>query len=103
RSLLDGDLVLSIVERPDLEMDSPDSFISAVGPLPPGKVLHLVIVRQGQQMTVPVTLDAKPSELVNAVSEEVIEQFNSARVKVAEEYWDKEFSRLGDDPASSAK
>lgn len=103
RSLLDGDIVQGIVEKPEAVMTGPDAFKAAVGRLPAGTVLNLIVLRQGKQMTIPVTLDARPSQLDGPNGQAMIEPFNDARLKVAEIYWDKEFSRYASDTVSQAR
>jgi S1-C subfamily serine protease len=103
RSLLDGDVILSIVEMPQAVLRIPKDFSDAVSPLSPGTQINLIVLRQARQMKIPVTLDARPAQLSALVDPGTVEAFNANRVAKAEEYWKQEFGALVDTSVSQAR
>ena len=55
--LLDGDVILGVAERQDVRMLDVFEFQAFVQSITPGATVHFQILRQGQVMRVPVTLD----------------------------------------------
>ncbi len=89
-SLLEGDVILRFTESPDLLLTNPQRLIDVVRRYRPGDTLHLRIRRQGRELTVPITLSARPgAEIIDS-----IEAFDEARMKLAEKYWNENFSSL---------
>src|SRR4051794_34683812 len=60
RALQDGDIILSIIERPAVQFHNPSEFSQAVRFMGAGQSIHFQIVRQGQVVRVPITLDPLP-------------------------------------------
>ncbi len=87
RAFQDGDVVLSIKERPDVTIQSKDDLQTIVMSSAAGTVLHMRIVRNMREMEVTITLDARPD-----VAD--IEEETNIREKEGEEYWQQEFAPL---------
>ncbi len=89
-TLLEGDVILCFVEHRNEQLTNSFRLINIVRRYRPGDTLHLEIRRQGRQMTVPVTLSARPVEqlLMNA------EEFDNDRMKQAEKYWIENYGTL---------
>jgi hypothetical protein len=99
RTLRDGDVVLSIMERPDVKLDSTTIFATTIRDFGAGKTVHLLVLRQAHILRVPVTLDPHPNELQNQngvpVNPEVaVQQMASRRDDAADDYWSRDFAPL---------
>ena len=88
RALHDGDVILSVLEHPQVQFRIPQQFSDVVQAAGAGNRIHLQVLRQGQIVRVPVTLDAKPDLLGT------IEALENERRKVADEYWEQTFAPL---------
>ena len=89
-ALLEGDVILQFTERPGVWLSNPMRLVNVVGQFRPGDTLHIVLLRQGRQLTVPITLSARPTE--ETLSN--LEEFDTNRLKVAEEYWEANFESM---------
>ncbi len=92
RMLRDGDMIISILERPDAPLAMSRGFSTAVTSLGAGTVAHFQVLREGQIIWVPITLDARP-----LVDEHDISQMLTDRQMDADAYWDTHFATLVDD------
>ncbi len=89
RMLQDGDVILGIVESPEVPLNSPRELIAAVSSLNPGQSFTLEVQRRGQIVRVSLTLDRKPDfDVLN------INEFENARAVRAEKLWDSDFAPL---------
>jgi hypothetical protein len=86
RVFQNGDVVLSIKERPETSIESVLDFQSVIMTSPAGTTLHMEVVRQMRKIEVEITLDARP----DGDPEEEI----NIREKDGEEYWNREFAPL---------
>jgi hypothetical protein len=87
RVFQNGDVVLSIKERPETSIESVLDFQSVIMTSPAGTTLHMEVVRQMRKIEVEITLDARPD------MPELEEELN-IREKDGEEYWTREFAPL---------
>lgn len=89
RALHDGDVILSVVEHPHVQFRIPDQFSLVVRSAGAGNTIHLQVLRQGQIVRVPVTLDPRPD-----VPSTMMEALENERRKAADEYWEQTFAPL---------
>lgn len=89
RMLLDGDVILGIVERPDVRTMGMYEFQMVVKSVTPGTTIHFQIMRQGQVIRVPVTPDPRPFEADGLMSDLIYR-----RQRRADEYWERTFAGL---------
>jgi hypothetical protein len=90
RMLLDGDVILGLAERQDARMVDPFDFAAVIQSINPGTTVHFQILRQGQVVRVPVTLDPKPIESEPVLLQRLVER----RLEKAEDYWNRAFAGL---------
>lgn len=90
-ALLEGDLVLSIAERGDEKLTTRQDFINSIQNFKAGATVHFEVMRQGQVLHIPVTLSARPSNIVMAGQ---VEEFVGRRQLAAEAYWRQYFALL---------
>lgn len=102
RSLMNGDVILEIKESPGSRFTRYNAFSSIVSSFKPDTTLHLVVLRQGREITVPITLSAKPSFVGDAEQRRSVEQFTQERLTAAEKYYDTEFAPALEDHVSRA-
>jgi hypothetical protein len=89
RMLRDGDVILSVTEESRIELKTPDQLIEALKSVRPGQTITFEVVRQGQIVNVPITLDRRPINLQNSV-----EEFLADRARAADKVWDRDFAPL---------
>jgi len=87
RMLVDGDVVLGIVERPDVRTLGMYEFQMVVKSVTPGTTVHFQVMRQGQVIRVPVAPDPRPFE-----ADGLMQDLIYRRQRKAEEYWEKAFA-----------
>jgi hypothetical protein len=87
RAFQNGDVVLSIRERPEATIESVLDFQSVIMTSPAGTTLHMEVIRQLRKIEVEITLDARPE------GPDTEEEIN-IREKDGEDYWDHEFAPL---------
>ena len=90
RMLLDGDVVLGVTERPDVRTLDVNQFQMVVRQITPGTTVHFQVMRQGQVIRVPVTLDPRPFDPDTFILQDLIRE----RQRKAEDYWNKSFGQL---------
>ena len=90
RTLKDGDVILGTV-NPTVTFTSSQELGNVVADMEPGTVVNLRVMRHGQLIKVPLTLDCKPAELEAAGSPD---QFQARRAQEFEKYWQKTFAPL---------
>jgi hypothetical protein len=87
RMLLDGDVVLGVVERPDVRTLGMYEFQMVVKGVSPGTVIHFQVMRQGQVVRVPIAPDPRPVDAdVN------MQNLTYTRQRSADDFWEKVFS-----------
>jgi hypothetical protein len=89
RMLLDGDVVLGIVERPDVRTLGMYEFTMLVKAVPPGQTIHFQVLRQGQVIRVPVAPDPRPFD-----ADGMMQELLKNRQRNADAYWEKSFGQL---------
>ena len=89
RMLLDGDVVLGIVERPDVRTLGMYEFQMVVKAISPGTTIHFQVLRQGQVVRVPVAPDPRPFE-----ADGLMQDLIYRRQRKAEDYWETQFRPL---------
>ena len=87
RMLLDGDVILGVVERQDVRLQSVTDFQELVQSITPGSTVHFQVLRQGQVARIPVTLDARPFGVEQFQLTDLIQR----RQRKAEDYWNSTF------------
>lgn len=90
RMLRDGDVILGTTEPPQV-FNTPTDLKQAIGTLEPGSVVRLQVLRQGQVIQVPLTLDCRPLE---ADSFDTAENFRVRRAEKFNNYWEETFAVL---------
>jgi hypothetical protein len=93
RYLEDGDLVLAIGMNPGnlVEVRAHQEMISEVKRYAAGQTVLFRLLRRGRILTVPLILDAKPSQISGG---EILIAFQAERAAQAEAYWDSSFEPL---------
>ena len=91
RMLQDGDVILTITSRGlKADVNSPDQLVDVVKSARPGDTLTFEVIRQGRILSVGIRLDAFPTRLVAAMTDE----FVGERAERAEAFWKKEFASM---------
>jgi hypothetical protein len=94
RGLLDGDIILGKAPdrlEPFVPFRNTDDLKRAIAPSKPGVAVHLVVLRQGEVMVLPLKPDPNPQEIG---SPEQIPAFVAEREKHFAAYWQREFADL---------
>jgi hypothetical protein len=109
RFLQPQDVIVRILDQPDVPMRRVSDFIRIAGLFHPGEVMHLEILRRGLMMNVSVPLDFRPVAISRAENEklevgkpsaqEKVDAWIAGRKERANTYWKEEFSII--DPANS--
>jgi hypothetical protein len=89
RILKNGDVIVQLVDRPNIQFHQVNDFASAIMLFGPGDAVRFAIVRDGRAMTVSVPLDFRPAEISNTPADD---DWIQSREKRAEAYWNEEFS-----------
>jgi hypothetical protein len=88
RMLRQGDVILGTAKPPQVFTTITD-LQNAVRGAEPGSMIHLLILRQGQIIQIPLTLDCRPAELGNSP-----ENFRRERAEKFDDYWHETFAPL---------
>jgi hypothetical protein len=97
RMLRDADVVLGIVNQPALQIRGDQEFAQAVRATPPGQVIELEILRQGQVIHVALKLDPRPDEAGNPLT---VGELLRQREEKAAAYWNEVFAPMVDETVS---
>ncbi|MGD1277160.1 MAG: hypothetical protein ABR964_08055 [Tepidisphaeraceae bacterium] len=95
RMLRSGDVIVKILDQPDLPLTQPGQFTHAVQSRHAGRILPLAVLRSGRIIHLFIVLDPLPPGLGLDV-----ENWMGARDKEADEYWNAHFAAL--EPGSAA-
>lgn len=95
RMLRSGDVIVKILDQPDLPLAHPNQFTNAVQNRPAGRILPLAVLRSGRIIHLFIVLDPRPPELGLDV-----QNWMGARDKEADVYWIAHFAAL--EPGSAA-
>ena len=60
RMLLDGDVIVGLADRPDVQLHSGEDFSAAVRQVGAGRTIRFNLLRRGRLVNVAVTLDPRP-------------------------------------------
>ena len=90
RTLRDGDVILSILDRPDAPVRELQDFATVVREMGAGATVHFMILRQGQVIRVAVKLDPRPLEADGFGMTDLLDR----RRARAEEYWATHFASV---------
>jgi predicted metalloprotease with PDZ domain len=74
-----------------IEFASNDQLVDAVRSAKAGDTVQFEVLRQGQILTIPITLDRKPMSLQVQLQ---IEEFNGRRADQVNDLWDRDFAPL---------
>jgi hypothetical protein len=91
RVLLDGDVILGIIERPEVSFLERGAFTSAIKDMKAGETFHLNVLRRGRVMKLELTLDRRPAAVNNDLAGE---GFDRDRRTKADTYWREAFAPL---------
>ncbi|MDB5322088.1 MAG: hypothetical protein JWN40_3719 [Phycisphaerales bacterium] len=91
RMLQDGDVLLSMADGHGgaIEFGSSDQLKDAVSSAKAGDTIHFEVLRQGQILSIPITLDQKPVNLDKQIAE-----FTARRADQANDLWERDFAPL---------
>jgi hypothetical protein len=89
RMLLDGDVILGVVERPDVRTLGMYEFQMVVKSVTPGTTIHFQVMRQGQVIRVPVAPDPRPFD-----ADGLMQDLIYRRQRKADDYWEKSFAQV---------
>ena len=90
--LRDGDIIVGIADRPEVDVDNDYAFAEAVKETGAGSTVRLSVLRQGRLMRIAVRLGPRPE--VADRSAVAVEQFERDRKDKAKRYWQKAFLPL---------
>jgi hypothetical protein len=92
RMLQNGDVLLSMtVGEVTVEFNRTDDLMDSVRAVPAGQTITFDVLRQGEIVRVPITLDPRPAHLDNL---DWLREFNNRRADEVETYWSKDFAPL---------
>jgi hypothetical protein len=91
RVLLDGDVILGIVEQPTVTFVDRYAFTSAIKKMQAGETFHLNILRRGRVLKIELTLDRRPNIVNNDLAGDAFDHDRRAK---ADAYWRKAFAPL---------
>ena len=106
RYLQEGDIIVGIVDQPNVDCRNADAFRRAIAAMSPGQAVRLRILRRGEFKEVSIVLDERPAAADAPISAVVAEvaQWLDARNRAAADYWQANFVPVigGDQEAASA-
>ena len=92
RMLRDGDVILTIAELQErLPLIGSDEFSMAVRDLGPGRLVQFEVLREGQVVRIPITLDPRPLEANGLFP---MQELLNVRRDKADKYWEGTFAPL---------
>jgi hypothetical protein len=91
RMLQDGDVLLSMADGAGgtIEFGSTEQLVDAVRSAKAGDTVQFEVLRQGEILSIPITLDRKPMNLTMQ-----IEEFNGRRADQVNDLWERDFAPL---------
>jgi hypothetical protein len=90
RMLRAGDIIVQIVDQPNLDLHLRNNFVMVMATHPAGDMVRFKVVRNGKRIEVPIILDAKPAN-IDPLN---INQFINPRMEKAEQFWQAWFGWL---------
>jgi hypothetical protein len=91
RMLLEGDVILGIAERPEIQFRTDMAFSYAVRDTGAGRTINFYVLRRGRLVKVPVKLDPRP---VGGLDLPNVDVLSAQRRQKAENYWRESFAPL---------
>lgn len=91
RMLQEGDIVLGVLDRPNARTGDFIDLSTIIRGMEAGTTIHLEVYRRGRIIRVPVTLDARPTDLARFQN---LDALRSVRFRRAYDYWRKHFAPL---------
>jgi len=91
RMLRDGDVILGLVDRPNVVFRSPGDLQATIGAMRAGDTVKLQVLRHGQVKQVRITLDARPSERFDVPA---LDEWVHRRLEKFDQYWQRTFAPL---------
>jgi hypothetical protein len=93
--LQNGDVLLSMtLGATTVEFNRSDDLSDSVRAVPAGQTITFEVLRQGEILRLPITLDPRPAGLDLAGYTDWLREFNNRRADAVEEYWWKDFAPL---------
>ncbi|HRK31061.1 MAG TPA: hypothetical protein PLD59_08280 [Tepidisphaeraceae bacterium] len=84
-ALEEGDILLAVVERPDVDFLGVQPLETVRRGFKPGETIHLRILRDDKVLTIPLTLVASPTWSGRGIEQQ------SLREQQAAEHWERQF------------
>lgn len=95
RMLRNGDVLLSMtVGQTTVTFERTDDLMESVQAVPPGQTVTFEVLRQGEIVRVPITLDPRPALPDNLGATDWLREFNNRRADEVEVYWSNDFAPL---------
>jgi S1-C subfamily serine protease len=95
RMLQNGDVLLSMtVGEVTVEFNRTDDLMDSVRAVQAGQTITFEVLRQGEILRVPITLDPRPAHLDNLGATDWLREFNNRRADEVETYWSRDFAPL---------
>lgn len=89
RMLRNGDRIIGIAEKPEIRFQQFTDLSETIRVMKPGDKITLLVRRQGQDIAVPLRLDARP-----VWADGNPQDTQNQLLEAAEDYWDTHFSSL---------
>jgi hypothetical protein len=94
RMLQNGDVLLSMTTAAGtVELNTPERLSDSVKAVKAGQTITFEVLRQGEVLTVPITLDPRPFNLDN-MGAIWLQEFTGRRADQANEVWERDFAPL---------
>jgi hypothetical protein len=95
RMLQNGDVLLSMTTGAGsrVELNTPDRLIDSVKGVKAGQTITFEVLRNGQVLNIPITLDPRPFNLDN-MGAIWLQEFTGRRADQANEVWERDFAPL---------
>lgn len=91
RMLQEGDIVLGVMDQPNARTGDFIDLSTIIRGTEAGATIHLEVYRRGRIISVPVTLDARPTDLARFQN---LDALRSVRFRRAYDYWRQHFAPL---------
>lgn len=99
RMLENGDIILKILNKPEVDCRFRGQFVAAVATMSPGETMRLRVLRRGKIQVISVRLEPAPEEILANPTD--YETWVYRREQKAVDYWHKELAPLLDVQASA--
>jgi len=93
RALRENDIILSIIDRPNVQLLDRVSFALAVTGMGAGAIVHFQVLRQGRIIEVSAKLSHRPAAATEAAMfTDAMDRLILNRSRAVDEYWQKSFA-----------